>query len=237
MTTYLGTYINGEVKLDFKEEQAAPIISTWNEKGQFLSSERLDSIGSDPFDAFVYTYNTDGSIKSYVNCSGDRNEILYYVEYEYDLKGKKLKEIYCNSQFKCDSYWQYLYDSLGNLISETLLQQDQIQRKHTIKISYKDSTIQQKEIKHYEGHILVVHRMEKYRNDLLTIQEDLLRGSTWSYTYNEDETVNTETSNFGDGDKVYYNYYVYDDNNNPILKVNCDESGFGLIETITYEYF
>ena len=61
--------------------------------------------------------------------------------------------------------------------------------------------------------------MEKYRNDLLTIQEDLLRGSTWSYTYNEDETVNTETSNFGDGDKVYYNYYVYDDNNNPILSI------------------
>lgn len=236
-TTFLGTYIDGEVKLNLDEQQAAPTVCTWNEQGDFLSSERLDSIGGSPFDAFVYTYNTDGTTASYINCNGDRSEIWTLVKYEYDAKGRKHKEFFCNANSTCNSYWLYAYDDFNNVISETLYKHDQIQRKHSIQISYNDTIVLEKEIKEFQNDRLVVHKIEKYENNLLTRSEDKMQGSIWSYTYNEDKTLKTETANFGHGETTYFNYYEYDEFNNPTLKVNCDESEFGLIETITYQYF
>lgn len=235
-SVYLGNYNNGEVEL--QEEHDSPRIDTYDENGNFLSSERLDSIGGEPFSALVYTYNPDGTINSYKNCNGTRDEIWSFVGFIYDEKGNQIKETHFDRENpNGDTFWQYEYDSLENLILEQYVVQNKVQRSHLIDITYQDSVIVKKVIREYQLEKLIVHRIEHYENEQMVLKEEIHKGATWTYSYNDDGTVKTETSDFGDGLNVFYSYYKYDEHGNTTLRVNCYESGFGQIEVISYEYY
>lgn len=236
ITTFLGTYKNGELILE--EEHAAPTVCKWSKEGQFLSSERLDSIDGAPFDAFVYTYNSDGSVKSYINCSGNRSEIWTTARYNYDENGLKTEEAFLDSNGNCSSRWIYFYDSLGNVTSEILRGGNRTIRVHKYKNIYSDSVLVEKESEHFQNtKKTVAHKIKKYENGLLVSMQDLITGSKWTYTYNQDKTLKTSISNFDNSDNVYHHYYKYDKHGNATLRVECNESGFGLIEIISNKYF
>ncbi|MFT5779732.1 MAG: hypothetical protein ACI837_002691 [Crocinitomicaceae bacterium] len=78
-STDLGTYIAGELKIE--ETHAAPIVDPWDKEGNFLSSETLDSAGGTIQRAFVYTYNSDGTVDSDTHYNDSQDEIWDHVMY------------------------------------------------------------------------------------------------------------------------------------------------------------
>ncbi|MFT5779730.1 MAG: hypothetical protein ACI837_002689 [Crocinitomicaceae bacterium] len=106
---------------------------------------------------------------------------------------------------------------MGNLSSERLFYAGKVQRKHLIKNTYIDTTLVKKEIADHDSRKIVQHQIETYENGLLIKKEDLLRKSMRTYTYFDDKTIKTETSISGNGEKVYYKYYLYDEHENTIV--------------------
>ena len=163
------------------------------------------------------------------------------VNFTYDENDNPISEIHCTSQntktIECDVFWSYEYDSLDNLISEKYTRQFEVVRHNSMAYKYVDSIIVEKEIKEYHRGRIMSHRIEHYENELVIFTEDLIRESTIVHKYNDDKTIKTVTRNFGNGETITYNHYLYDEHNNPILIVHYDESGYGQIEIMSYEYF